>query len=408
MAIASLVLRVLILALVLSVGSASAQTTWYVDANATPPGNGSASQPYTSLVYAMQQASSQSGDTFLVAPGAYAPPPSSLPYLFLSKLTIRGTAGAAVTRITGTILVTDSSTLEGFTVEGTVSMGLVAKLRRCVVFCPTGDCKVDGKRAVFVDDYATIEHCVLAGYDLGIQMFAFATKTAQIRNTIILDVNKVINFGAFAHFDHCALPWIVNGPPDITATGTVVGDPGVWDSLHHDYHLRLGSPCIDAGIGNDPDGTPADIGTFPYDPSYCPEPVSYCTSKVNSAGCTPSIRSTGLPSASAGSGFVITTIREVENKFGKHYYSTTGANNSPFQGGFLCLQPPLVRTPVQNSGGTSPCGGVYMIDFNAYIASGKDPSLVPGQQVWVQTWSRDPASPSATNLSDAITFTICP
>jgi len=98
----------------------------------------------------------------------------------------------------------------------------------------------------------------------------------------------------------------------------------------------------------------------------------------------------------------------VDNKFGRHYYSTTGANNAPFQGGFLCLQPPLVRTPVQNSGGTAPCGGVYVIDFNAYIASGKDPALMPGQQVWVQTWSRDPASASTTNLSNALTFVICP
>jgi len=406
MAIASLMLRVLILVLVLSVGPASAQTTWYVDANATPPGNGSASQPYTSLVYAMQQASSQSGDTFLVAPGTYAPP-AGLPYLFLYLLTIRGTAGAAATRISGEMQLTDGSTLEGFSVEGTVSMAIAAKLRRCVVFCPTGDCHGAGQRAVFVDDYATVEHCVLSGYHSGIVMFAFATTTAQIRNTIVLDVNEVASFHTDAHFDHCALPRIPNGPL-LTATGTVLGDPGVWDSLHHDYHLRPGSPCIDAGIGNDPDGTPADIGTFPYDPSYCPEPVSYCTSKLNSAGCTPSIGSTGLPSASAGSGFVISTTDEVENKFGKHYYSTTGASNAPFQGGFLCLEPPLVRTPVQNSGGTSPCGGVYMIDFNAYIASGKDPSLVPGQQVWVQTWSRDPASPSTTSLSDALSFTICP
>jgi hypothetical protein len=70
--------------------------------------------------------------------------------------------------------------------------------------------------------------------------------------------------------------------------------------------------------------------------------------------------------------------------------------------------PPLVRTPVQNSGGTPPCGGAYTLDFNAYIAGGADPALVSGQQVWVQTWSRDPGAASTTNLTDAITFTICP
>jgi hypothetical protein len=134
----------------------------------------------------------------------------------------------------------------------------------------------------------------------------------------------------------------------------------------------------------------------------------YCTGKVNSAGCTPSIGSTGIPSATAGSGFVVSTKNELDNKFGLYFYSKAGANNAPFQGGYLCGQPPLTRTSVQNSGGTPPCNGMYSIDFNAYIASGKDPALVGGQQVWLQTWSRDPASPSTTNLSDALSFTICP
>jgi hypothetical protein len=150
-------------------------------------------------------------------------------------------------------------------------------------------------------------------------------------------------------------------------------------------------------------------GTIYYNLSGCTgNPAVYCTSRVNSAGCTPSIGATGTPSATAGSGFVLTTTNELDNKFGLYFYSKSGPNSSPFQGGFLCGMPPLVRTPVQNSGGTPPCGGAYTLDFNAYIASGADPALVSGQQVWVQTWSRDPGAASTTNLTDAITFTICP
>jgi hypothetical protein len=137
-------------------------------------------------------------------------------------------------------------------------------------------------------------------------------------------------------------------------------------------------------------------------------PAIYCTAKVNSQGCTPSIGATGTPSASTGSGFVITTINELDGRNGLFAYSTTGPDSLPFQGGFLCVQAPVKRTPVQNSGGTPPCGGAYAIDFNAFIAGGSDPALVSGQQVWIQTWSRDPASPSSSNLSDALTFTICP
>jgi hypothetical protein len=151
---------------------------------------------------------------------------------------------------------------------------------------------------------------------------------------------------------------------------------------------------------------------FPYElegNTGCTGSVSvYCTSKVNSAGCTPSIGSTGSPSATAGSGFVVSTTNELDNKFGLYFYSKTGPNSSAFQGGFLCGMPPLTRTSILNSGGTPPCNGMYSIDFNSYIASGKDPALVSGQSVWLQTWSRDPASPSTTNLSNAITFTICP
>jgi hypothetical protein len=141
--------------------------------------------------------------------------------------------------------------------------------------------------------------------------------------------------------------------------------------------------------------------------SGCPTPTIYCTAKTNSAGCVPAIASTGVPSATAGSGFVISTSNVLDNKFGLYFYGKIGPNNAPFQGGFLCVQPPLVRTQVQSSGGTPPCGGMYSIDFNAYIATGVDPALIVGQQVWVQTWSRDPASPSTTNLSDALTFVIC-
>jgi hypothetical protein len=135
----------------------------------------------------------------------------------------------------------------------------------------------------------------------------------------------------------------------------------------------------------------------------------YCTAKTNSAGCVPSIATSGTPSASAGSGFTIQTSNVLDNKFGLYFYSKSGPNNAPFQGGILCAASPQVRTLVQNSGGTPPCGGAFQIDFNAYVASGADPALVAGAQVWVQTWSRDPgfAPPDNTSLSDAVSFTLC-
>jgi hypothetical protein len=137
-------------------------------------------------------------------------------------------------------------------------------------------------------------------------------------------------------------------------------------------------------------------------------PTVYCTAKVNSAGCTPSIGSTGVPSASAGSGFVISTINEIHNQIGWYVYSTTGRDKIMpfFSHGTMCVKAKRYATPMQNSGGTPPCGGQYSIDFNAYIASGTNPALVAGQPVWIQTFSMDPGSPD--NLSDALCFFISP
>ena len=173
------------------------------------------------------------------------------------------------------------------------------------------------------------------------------------------------------------------------------------------------------------------VTTYTYDPSgnitqiettAGGGPTIYCTAKVNSAGCAPSIGFAGSPSASAGSGFSISATNVLDNKFGLLFYSLNGAQAAPFQGGILCAKPPHVRTDIQSSGsGTSPgcpatsgSTGSFDFDFNAYIASGKDPSLTPanaaGKTVNAQFWSRDPgfAPPNNTNLTDALEFTVGP
>jgi hypothetical protein len=63
---------------------------------------------------------------------------------------------------------------------------------------------------------------------------------------------------------------------------------------------------------------------------------NYCTAKTNSAGCAPSIAASGVVSASAGSGFTISTKNVLDNKFGVHFYSKSGPSGVPFQGGILC------------------------------------------------------------------------
>jgi hypothetical protein len=141
----------------------------------------------------------------------------------------------------------------------------------------------------------------------------------------------------------------------------------------------------------------------------------YCTAKVNSLGCTPSISGTGSPSATAASGFSVDVANVRNNKSGLHFYKVNGAQAStPFQGGTLCVGPSgIKRTPAQSAGGNpapaNDCSGVYSLDFNAFTqgaAGGNpDPALkVPGATVHAQTWGRDQGFPAPMNttLSDGL------
>jgi hypothetical protein len=135
--------------------------------------------------------------------------------------------------------------------------------------------------------------------------------------------------------------------------------------------------------------------------------ITYCTGLVNSGGCAPGITFNNAPSASAGSGFELRVVGLVPNSVGLFFYSKTGSASTPFAGGLLCVAPPLLRTPGQGFGGSGPCGGQMVFDFNAYIASGVDPALLADTEVFIQAWARDAAAPSTISLSNGLHFTIC-
>lgn len=140
-------------------------------------------------------------------------------------------------------------------------------------------------------------------------------------------------------------------------------------------------------------------------------PVTYCTAKVNSLGCLPTIGSIGVPSASAPSGFVIYAQNVRNRQNGLLFYGTTGRASDSFLGGTLCAAAPLRRTRIQSSGGSlglDDCSGTYVLDFNAWMHSGADPMLVPGTTVNAQYYSRDPGFPAPNNvgLTQGIEFTI--
>lgn len=147
-------------------------------------------------------------------------------------------------------------------------------------------------------------------------------------------------------------------------------------------------------------------------------PVIYCTAKFNSLGCLPTIQFSGSPSASAGSGFLVSCSDVINNKSGLLFYGLHGQAAIPFQNGTLCVQSPVKRTVGVNSFGNPPpndCSGVYVLDMNCFAAGGcggnPDPMLSqPFAVVACQWWGRDPGfpAPNNTTLSDALEYTVGP
>ena len=146
--------------------------------------------------------------------------------------------------------------------------------------------------------------------------------------------------------------------------------------------------------------------------------VPYCTAKLNSLGCTPSIGGAGTPSASASSGFTISAVNLRNRKPGILLYSNAGRAATPFTGGTLCLAGPIKRVQDLNTGGTpSPandCSGVLSVDMNAFRAGtlGGNPApylSTPGTVVGAQYWARDPGfpAPNNTQLTNGLEFVIC-
>jgi hypothetical protein len=145
----------------------------------------------------------------------------------------------------------------------------------------------------------------------------------------------------------------------------------------------------------------------------------YCTPKLNSLGCAPSIGAVGIASASAGSGFVVNGSNVRNQKAGLLFYGVNGRAATPFQGGTLCVAGPIKRTPAVSSNGNAlpanDCSVVYSIDMNLFAAGGLGGSPlaalgVAGTLVDCQFWGRDPGftAPNNTTLTDGLEYAICP
>ena len=136
-------------------------------------------------------------------------------------------------------------------------------------------------------------------------------------------------------------------------------------------------------------------------------PSTYCKPARPAGGCVASMAFQGAPSASSGLAFDVRAEHLDAQRMGVMFYGTAGPWGSLLGGsGLLCVRPPVTRALAGPTGGTTGCDGSLSLDFNAWIASGADPSLVAGQPVYVQGWLRNSAGQG--QLSDAVAFLIGP
>lgn len=142
--------------------------------------------------------------------------------------------------------------------------------------------------------------------------------------------------------------------------------------------------------------------------------TNYCSSGTTSNGCEPVITGLGRASASASSSFVLQASQLEGGRSGHIFYGVSGGMANPWgqSSHFLCVRPPSQRTGTQSTAGTpGQCDGAFALDWNAYVAANPAALGLPlaaGDQVWAQTYFRDPAGPKRTALSNALHFVICP
>ncbi|MCC7012861.1 MAG: hypothetical protein IT454_09890 [Planctomycetes bacterium] len=144
-----------------------------------------------------------------------------------------------------------------------------------------------------------------------------------------------------------------------------------------------------------------------------PTATSYCTAGTSALGCAALISASGVPRASATSGFVLTTSGLDAQRLGLVFYGISGRLAQAWgpTSSFLCVKPPTQRMPVQNSGGSvNTCSGTLTVDWSQFVAgsSALGTPFQAGDIVHAQAWYRDPPSAKSTALSNALDFVVQP
>ncbi|MBU0520566.1 right-handed parallel beta-helix repeat-containing protein [bacterium] len=129
-------------------------------------------------------------------------------------------------------------------------------VERCVFYNNDADGNTGGA-IYFYNNDCPVNHCTFVGNSAA-AVLSYGSTSSEFKNCIFWD-NPVGSAASIVYSD------VQGGWP---GTGNIDADPMFVDPANEDYHLMLGSPCIDAGDPNsplDPDGTIADMGAYFFD-----------------------------------------------------------------------------------------------------------------------------------------------
>lgn len=143
--------------------------------------------------------------------------------------------------------------------------------------------------------------------------------------------------------------------------------------------------------------------------------TGYCTAGVTTRGCVPVISANGVPSATLTEPFTITIDGADGDAPGIIGYGINNAGFMPTPWGnsssYICVRPPIQRTPVLSGGIGWPCGARRVLNWTDYMASNPaalGQPLSAGLNVYAQGWFRDSLSPVGAVRTSAIQFVVQP
>ena len=183
----------------------------------------------------------------------------------------------------------------------------------------------------------------------------------------------------------------------------VLGKTG-FTPVQADYHALAvdgrGVPFVSFRNGR----TGASLGVM----TFAEGVESYCSAKQSSLGTWPAIDILGAPDLHGFDDFRVVADHVPNHQPGLLMWGHAGAA-IPAYHALLCIRPPLVRTPVQSSGGSTQGhddSGTYSLTFSHTYMQVK--GWTPGTTIFAQYWFRDPAHPdgSGVGLTGGIKFTV--